>query len=130
MEFVLAVRIKFDSVHNAEQPTFVLATRKGRLLGKLPVNNLQFKDALNSASTARFDVNKVDVPDNETIKETVHIQAFSFYNELNNVNTSHRLGQITENKITELSNYFRTAEKISNPLLRIRKDVKHMVLCM
>lgn len=118
----MAVRIKFDSAHNAEQPTFVLATRKGRLLGKLPVNNLQFKDALNSASTARFDVNKVDVPDNETIKETVHIQAFSFYNELNNVNTSHRLGQITENKTTELTNYFRTAEKISNPLLRIRKD--------
>jgi len=118
----LAVRIKFDSAHNAEQPTFVLATRKGRLLGKLPINNLQFKDALNSASTARFDVNKVDVPDNETIKETVHIQAFSFYNELNNVNTSHRLGQITENKTTELTNYFRTAEKISNTLLRIRKD--------
>ena len=67
----MAVRIKFDAAHNAEQPTFVLSTRKGKLIGKIPITNLQFKDALNSASTARFDVNKADTLNNlwEQIKD-------------------------------------------------------------
>lgn len=54
----MAVRIRFDSQHNAEQPTLVLATKNGRLLGKLPANNMQFKDMMNSYSELRFDVYK------------------------------------------------------------------------
>lgn len=56
----MAVKIKFDTTHNAEQPTFILASRNGNLLGKLPVTNVQFKDCLNSYADLSFEVNKVD----------------------------------------------------------------------
>ena len=56
----MAVKIKFDTTHNAEQPTFVLASRNGNLLGKIPVINVQFKDCLNSYADLSFEVNKVD----------------------------------------------------------------------
>lgn len=60
----MAVRIRFDSQHNAEQPTLVLATKNGRLLGKLPANNIQFKDMMNSYSELRFDVYKKNCVNN------------------------------------------------------------------
>lgn len=56
----MAVKIRFDSQHNAEQPTLVLATKNGRLLGKLPAHNVQFKDTMNSYSELRFDIYKQD----------------------------------------------------------------------
>lgn len=56
----MAVKIKFDVTHNTEQPTFVLATRNGNLLGKIPAVNVRFKDCLNSYSDLSFEVNKVD----------------------------------------------------------------------
>ena len=61
----MAVRIRFDSQHNAEQPTLVLATKNGRLLGKLPANNMQFKDMMNSYSELRFDVYKQSCVNNK-----------------------------------------------------------------
>ena len=42
----MAILIKFDSTHNAQSPTYVLATRSGRRLGKLPAYNITFKDIL------------------------------------------------------------------------------------
>lgn len=54
----MAVKIKFDASHNAEQPTFVLTNRSGKKIGRIPVSNLQFKDSFDSASEARFDVYK------------------------------------------------------------------------
>ena len=57
----MAIKIQFDQNYNAEQPTFVLTTRSGKKLGKLPISNLQFTETLNSHSEARFDVYKVDV---------------------------------------------------------------------
>lgn len=57
----MAIRINFDSTHNAELPVLVLATKSGRLLGKLPANNVQFKDGMNTYSDLRFDINKADV---------------------------------------------------------------------
>lgn len=56
----MAVKIRFDSLHNAEQPTIVLATKNGKLLGKLPAHNMRFKDTLNSYSELQFDVYKQD----------------------------------------------------------------------
>ena len=56
----MSVRIRFDSTYNAEQPTLVLASKNGRLIGKLPANSIQFKDCLNSRSELRFAINKVD----------------------------------------------------------------------
>lgn len=46
----MAIKIKFDSAHNVELPTFILATRSGRKLGAIPVDNIVFKDTLASYS--------------------------------------------------------------------------------
>lgn len=56
----MATRIKFDSTHNVQPPTFVLATRGGRKLGKLPAYNISFNGNLNSYSEVFFRVNKAD----------------------------------------------------------------------
>ena len=56
----MAVKIRFDAQRNAQQPTLVLATKNGRLLGKLPAHNIQFKDTMASYSELRFDVYKQD----------------------------------------------------------------------
>ena len=86
----MAVRIRFDSQHNAEQPTLVLGTKNGRLLGKLPANNIQFKDTMNSYSELRFDAYKQDCINNwEQIKDFKLVWAkewnilFEIYVELN-----------------------------------------------
>ena len=55
----MAIRIKFDSTHNAQSPTYILATRSGRKLGKLPAYNITFKETLNSYSEIFFRINKV-----------------------------------------------------------------------
>lgn len=62
----MAIRIKFDSTHNAQSPTCVLATRSGRKLGKLPAYNIVFKDSLNSFSEIMFKVNMVDCVSNNS----------------------------------------------------------------
>lgn len=56
----MAIKIRFDSTHNAELPTYVLASRNGRLLGKLPNSNVTFKNNFNAESTSVFRVYKSD----------------------------------------------------------------------
>ena len=72
----MSVKIRFDSQHNAEQPTIVLATKNGRLLGKLPCNNMQFKDTMNSYSELRFDVYKKDLVKDVNDKRWEQIKDF------------------------------------------------------
>ena len=43
----MAVRIKFDSTHNAIPPTLVLATRSGKKIGSIPAYNIILKDGMN-----------------------------------------------------------------------------------
>ena len=56
----MGVRIKFDSMNNVQNPTLVLATRKGKKLGSIPAYNIVFKDCLNSYSELSFRINKFD----------------------------------------------------------------------
>lgn len=114
----MAVKIKFDSANNAEQPTFVLATRNGRFIGKLPVSNLQFKDSLNSVSTARFNVNYRDVASIDT-KEFVHINGFDLYSEVSANGTSCKIGEIQSAKYDELKKCFENSDSIINSTVRI-----------
>ena len=60
----MAVKIKFDSTHNVLEPTFVLATRSGRKIGKIPACNVVLKDGLNTYSEISFRVYKVDCEQN------------------------------------------------------------------
>lgn len=60
----MAIKIKFDSQHNAEQPTLVLSTKSGRLIQKIPAVGIQFKDNMNSYSELRFEVYKEDCTKN------------------------------------------------------------------
>lgn len=61
----MAVKISFDNTHNALPPTFILASRSGRKLGKVPAYNIAFRDALNSRSELSFRVSKNDCAENE-----------------------------------------------------------------
>lgn len=56
----MAVKIGFDNTHNVIEPTLVLATRKGRKIGKIPDYNIVFKDSLNVYAELSFRVNKTD----------------------------------------------------------------------
>lgn len=67
----MAVKIEFDSAHNAIQPTMVLMTRKGRKLGSLPAVNAVFKDCFNNYSDFSFRVNKEDCKANEGLWEQI-----------------------------------------------------------
>ena len=58
----MAVRIKFDGAHNPIQPSIVLATRRGRKIGKLPALNVKFKDSMNNGYDMSFTVNQPDCP--------------------------------------------------------------------
>lgn len=51
---LLAFKVKFDSNYNPEIPSIVLATKGGKRLGLLPVDNLQFLDRLNMANEPSF----------------------------------------------------------------------------
>ncbi len=58
----MAVRIKFDNVHNPICPTIVLATKKGRRIGKIPAKNIVFRDSMNDGSDVSFKVYQSDCP--------------------------------------------------------------------
>lgn len=118
----MAVRIRFDSQHNAEQPTLVLATKNGRLLGKLPVHNLQFKDTMNSYSELRFDVYKNDCTKKSGTVETASVKPISLHNVVTASTGYIRFGQITKDKLFELNQYYLIREKLSNTLFRIVID--------
>lgn len=115
----MAVRIRFDAQHNAEQPTLVLATKNGRLLGKLPAHNMQFKDTMNSYSELRFDVYKKDcIKDKDTV-DTVSVKPISVHNVIASDTGYTRVGQITTDKVYELTQYYKISEKLSNSILKL-----------
>ncbi len=117
----MAVKIRFDSQHNAEQPTLVLATKNGRLLGKLPSHNLQFKDTMNSYSELRFDVYKNDCTKKAGTVETASVKPISLHNSITADTGYIRFGQLAKDKLFELNQYYLISEKVSNTLFRIVK---------
>lgn len=62
----MGVRVKLNSMNEIDEPTLVLATRKGKKLGSIPAYNIVFKDCLNSYSEISFRVSKND-NDNECL---------------------------------------------------------------
>lgn len=115
----MAVRIRFDAQHNAEQPTLVLATKNGRLLGKLPAHNMQFKDTMNSYSELRFDVYKKDCIKDKGVVNTVSVKPISVHNVIASDTGYTRVGQITTDKVYELTQYYKISEKLSNSILKL-----------
>lgn len=114
----MAVRIRFDNTHNVITPTFVLAKRNGKKLGKLPIYNLVFKDGMNTFSELSFRVNKADcVPDKDKV-ETTHINPINISNTISTLTGFTRIGVLSEAKYTELLNYFKVNNKLSNVKLR------------
>jgi len=65
----VAIRIDFDSAHNAISPTFVLAKRYGDRIGVIPATNIVCKDTMNSYSEISFQVDKVDTNMWDDIKD-------------------------------------------------------------
>lgn len=56
----MAIRLKFDPTKNLETPAFVLATKSGVKIGRLPVCGLNMKDCLNAAAELSFSIHKAD----------------------------------------------------------------------
>ena len=52
------IRINFDSSHNPETPTLVLAHRSGKKIGGLKAQNITVNDCLNTASEISFEIYK------------------------------------------------------------------------
>lgn len=115
----MAVKIRFDTTHNAEMPTFVLASRNGTLLGKLPVNNVQFKDCLNSYADLSFEVNKADCINEKDKNELIKITPINVHGLVGNTTEKTRIGQITSNQLSELTQYMQMTEKLINSKLRL-----------
>lgn len=115
----MSIRIKFDSTHNAELPTFVLATRSGRLLGKIPLTSPTFKDTLNAASSAVFTVYKNDCI--SSIKETdrVQVNPISLHAIVNSTSSRTRAGQLNHVDLASIQSYFSMSEIISDLAVRI-----------
>lgn len=115
----MSIRIKFDSTHNAELPTFVLATRSGRLLGKIPLTSPTFKDTLNAASSAVFTVYKSDCI--SSIKETdrVQVNPISLHAIVNSISSRTRAGQLNQVDLLSIRNYFSTPETINDLNIRV-----------
>ena len=65
IDLSMAVKMRFDNTHNIIEPTLILATRKGRKIGKIPAYNIIFKDGLNVYSEMSFRVNKADCENND-----------------------------------------------------------------
>jgi len=59
---LLAVQIRFDSLHNPIPPTIVLTTRNGKKLGKIPAKNVIFKGSMNDGFDMSFRVYQADCP--------------------------------------------------------------------
>ena len=54
----MATKIRFDSTHNIEMPTLVLAKRSGDKLGVIPAVNIINKTTLSSGCELSFKVYK------------------------------------------------------------------------
>lgn len=63
----MAIRINFDSTHNVQSPTYILVTRSGRKLGKLPAYNITFKSTMGRYSEIFFRINKADCVSNSAL---------------------------------------------------------------
>ena len=117
----MSIKIKFDSNHNAEIPTIILANRNGKKIGKLPCVNVQIEDHLNSASMVKFDVYKADIVDSNKLSGKIAITAFDVFASITSEEKT-RLGQIEESKYSELYNYFLKPENISELGIKFKKD--------
>lgn len=60
----MAVKINFDNTHNIIQPTLVIVSKSGKMIGKIPYHNLIFKDSMNQYSDLFFKVNKSECMNN------------------------------------------------------------------
>ena len=56
----MAVKVNFDTTHNVETPTLVLAKRSGDKLGAIPAVNIVYKETLTLGSELSFRVYKYD----------------------------------------------------------------------
>lgn len=52
----MSIKIKFDSAHNPEVPTLILAKKNGDKLGKIDAKSIEVSDSLNDASEISFNV--------------------------------------------------------------------------
>lgn len=118
----MAFKVKFDSNYNPEIPSIVLATKGGKRLGLLPVNNLQFTDFMNSANELRFSVNKEDIISQEAQTEKIKIDGFGLSSILTSNTGSVRIGQIEEKKYTELYRYFDMSAQLEDAVIKLTKD--------
>lgn len=118
----MAIRINFDSTHNAQSPTFILATKSGRKIGKLPAYQIAFRDALNNASDVQFKVNKVDCVSKNTANKTVHMKPISIHDVISTMTGYVKVGSITTDKYKELIEYAMISSHISNTLLQFRGE--------
>lgn len=93
----MSVHINFDNTNNAIQPTFVLSTKNGRKLGKIPCYNIVFKDDMYECAEISFNVNKVDCTLSNFWKQIVDFKLlwvqdwnewFEIYVEINESNDS------------------------------------------
>ena len=120
----MAIKIKFDSNHNAELPTCVLAKKNGNLIGKLPVVNVQVQDTLNSYTNLRFDVNKHDIMNKSLENSKVKINGFNLTSILSASSGNVRIGEITEEQFIALRVYGFQSEQITNGEFRIKKGTQ------
>lgn len=121
----MAVKIKFDTTHNAEQPTFVLASRNGNLLGKIPVTNVQFKDCLNSYADLSFEVNKADCINEKDKNELIKIVPINVHGLVGSTTGKTRIGQISSNQLSEFTQYMQMTEKLINSKVRLVTETKN-----
>lgn len=117
----MAIKIKFDSSHNAQLPTFVLGTRSGRLLGKLPIGSPTFRDAFNGESSAVFSVYKNDCVFNGA-KSKLSVTPISLHNVASSISGRTRVGDLTLKNSSEIKNYFSAPEQISDLVLKFTFD--------
>lgn len=54
----MAIKINFDSTHNPEMPTFILAKKNGDKIGQLNAKSIDLSDSLNAASEISFNIHK------------------------------------------------------------------------
>lgn len=70
----MAIKINFDTSHNTEEPTFILANRSGNKIGKLGnIESVNLKDGMNDKSEISFtvykEVNNIETPYWNLIKD-------------------------------------------------------------
>lgn len=117
----MAVRIKFDSTHNAIPPTLVLATRSGKKIGSIPAYNIILKDGMNECSEMSFRVNKADcVSVNNS--EYIHKSPLSVYNLIASTMGYDRIGSLSNESKYEFIQYLRIYNKLNNIVLKFTGD--------